>query len=170
MTTRPDEITFHQALRLEGCTEKLTEKRVFLFRWPTSLSTQRTSRVSLPQSLEGLLTKYIPHIALKMISSGRLTFDERLVLHRVDQDIRRRIHCYLSQKRFHICFETFHSRLLSRWAALLAKGSGRYLAPGGNGDGEDVPGAVVASVREAQQQHLQELAHHHHAPPGHKQN
>ena len=27
------------------------------------------------------------------------------------------LHCYLSQQRFHFCFETFHSRLLSRWAA-----------------------------------------------------
>jgi len=28
-------------------------------------------------------------------------------------------HCYLSLQRFHVCFETFHSRLLSRWAALF---------------------------------------------------
>ena len=26
-----------------------------------------------------------------------------------------------SQQRFHFCFETFHSRLLSRWVALLAR-------------------------------------------------
>ena len=29
------------------------------------------------------------------------------------------IHCYLRQQRSHFCFEAFHSRLLSRWAALL---------------------------------------------------
>ena len=29
------------------------------------------------------------------------------------------IHCDLSQQRFHFCFETLHSRLLFRWAALL---------------------------------------------------
>jgi len=29
------------------------------------------------------------------------------------------LHCYLSEQRFHVCFETFHSRLLSRWAALF---------------------------------------------------
>ena len=29
------------------------------------------------------------------------------------------IHGYLSQQRFHFCFETFHSRLLSLWAALI---------------------------------------------------
>ena len=28
------------------------------------------------------------------------------------------IHCHFSQQRFHVCFETFHFRLLSRWAAL----------------------------------------------------
>ena len=28
------------------------------------------------------------------------------------------LHCYLIQQRFHFCFETSHSRLLSRWAAL----------------------------------------------------
>ena len=28
-------------------------------------------------------------------------------------------HCFLSQQRFYFCFETFFSRLLSRWAALL---------------------------------------------------
>ena len=31
------------------------------------------------------------------------------------------IHCYPSQQRFHFCFETFHSRLLSRCAALFEK-------------------------------------------------
>jgi len=29
------------------------------------------------------------------------------------------IHCYLSKQRFHFCFETFQSRLLSRWAAVI---------------------------------------------------
>ena len=29
------------------------------------------------------------------------------------------IHCCLCDQRFHFCFEKFHSRLLSRWAALL---------------------------------------------------
>ena len=28
------------------------------------------------------------------------------------------IHCFLRDQRFHFCFETFHCRLLSRWAAL----------------------------------------------------
>jgi hypothetical protein len=28
-------------------------------------------------------------------------------------------HCYLSEPRFHFYSETFHSQLLSRWAALL---------------------------------------------------
>jgi hypothetical protein len=32
-----------------------------------------------------------------------------------------RIRSYLSLQRFHVCFQTFHSRLLSRWAALLRK-------------------------------------------------
>ena len=32
-------------------------------------------------------------------------------------------HCYLSQQRFHFCFEKFHYRLLSRWAALFLNGS-----------------------------------------------
>jgi len=31
-------------------------------------------------------------------------------------------HCYLSQQSFHFCFATFHSRLLSRSAALFEKG------------------------------------------------
>ena len=35
-----------------------------------------------------------------------------------------RFHGYLSQQRFHFCFETFHSRRLSRWAAREAKGMG----------------------------------------------
>ena len=28
------------------------------------------------------------------------------------------IHSYSSEQRFHLCFETFHSQFLSRWAAL----------------------------------------------------
>jgi len=33
-----------------------------------------------------------------------------------------RIHCYLNKQRVHFCFETFHSRLLSCWAALADSG------------------------------------------------
>jgi len=35
-----------------------------------------------------------------------------------------RTHCYLSYQRFHFCFETFHSRPLSRWAALFREAKG----------------------------------------------
>ena len=31
------------------------------------------------------------------------------------------LHCDRCLQRFHVCFETFHSRLLSRWAALLQR-------------------------------------------------
>ena len=34
-------------------------------------------------------------------------------------------HCYLSEQRFHFCFERFHSRLLFRWAA-LSKGNSLF--------------------------------------------
>jgi len=35
--------------------------------------------------------------------------------------VRPEIQCYSIQQRFHFCFETFHSRLLSRWAVCLPK-------------------------------------------------
>jgi len=43
--------------------------------------------VALPPILEGYVSKYIPQMALKLISAGTLTFDDRLVVHRmVDYD------------------------------------------------------------------------------------
>ena len=39
------------------------------------------------------------------------------------EDYAQHIHCYLIHQRFLFCFETFHARLLSRWAAL---GSNRH--------------------------------------------
>ena len=32
---------------------------------------------------KGYVTKFAPHLALKIIAGGKLTFDERVVLHRV---------------------------------------------------------------------------------------
>ena len=39
--------------------------------------------VSLSAIPEGIVTKSIAHTAIKLISSGKLTFDESLVVHRV---------------------------------------------------------------------------------------
>ena len=47
-------------------------------------STGWRSRVSLPRISEGYVTKFALHKAQKVITSGKLTFDERVVLHRVD--------------------------------------------------------------------------------------
>ena len=41
------------------------------------------------QNLGCYVTKCAPHKALKLIASGKLTFDERVVLHRVDSGFRR---------------------------------------------------------------------------------
>jgi len=45
--------------------------------------------------------------------------------------------CYLSYQRFHFCFETFHSRLLSRWAALLNELIREHSCPN---SGQPLPG------------------------------
>jgi len=44
--------------------------------------------MSLPPNLEGYVTKFAPHKALKLITRGKLTFDERVVLHRRRVDVR----------------------------------------------------------------------------------
>jgi len=55
----------------------------------------------------------------------------------------RAFHCYLSEHRFPLCIETFHSRLLSRWAA--AKGT----------DGDGRPDLACANrCREGSAQYL----------------
>ena len=46
------------------------------------LPSQWTSRVSLPQTSGGYVTTFALHKAQKAIVSGKLTFDERMVLHR----------------------------------------------------------------------------------------
>ena len=48
-----------------------------------AVCTRWTSRVSLPQNVEGYVAKSIPLKASNSISSGKLTFDERLAVHRV---------------------------------------------------------------------------------------
>ena len=45
-----------------------------------------TKMVSLPPILEGNVTNYVQHTASKLISSGNLTFDERLVVHHRVED------------------------------------------------------------------------------------
>ena len=50
----------------------------------------------------------------------------------------RDFHCCLSQQRFHFCLETFHSRCVSRWAALfeiLNGGPEEKGTPGNRGKG-----------------------------------
>ena len=37
----------------------------------------------MPQNSDGYVTKFAPHQALKLTACGKLTFDERVVLHRV---------------------------------------------------------------------------------------
>ena len=44
--------------------------------------------VSLPQLLEGCVTKFASHKALKLIAWGKLTLDERVALHRVGRPLR----------------------------------------------------------------------------------
>ena len=53
---------------------------VFVSRHPT----RWPLRVSFPPNLEGFVTKFAPYKALKLMVCGKLTFDERVVLRRVD--------------------------------------------------------------------------------------
>ena len=46
-------------------------------------STRWSTRVSLVRNLERCVTSFAPHKALKLIACGKLTFDDRVVLHRV---------------------------------------------------------------------------------------
>ena len=43
--------------------------------------------VSFPWNLERNVTTVAPHMALKLIAWGKLTFDERVVLHRAGADL-----------------------------------------------------------------------------------
>ena len=53
-----------------------------------------------PPNLEGNVTKFAPHKALKLIARGKLTFDERAVLHRVDSAGSERVRvCQLKKYR-----------------------------------------------------------------------
>ena len=47
------------------------------------VTTRWSMRVSLPSNLQGDVTKFAPHKALKLIAWGQLTFDERVVVRRV---------------------------------------------------------------------------------------
>ena len=47
-------------------------------------TTRWSSRVSLPQIFEGHVTKFAPRKTLQSIAGGKLSFDQRVVLHRVD--------------------------------------------------------------------------------------
>ena len=47
-------------------------------------TTRWTSRASVPRISEGCVTKFASHKALNLIAWGKLTFDERVVAHRVD--------------------------------------------------------------------------------------
>ena len=51
----------------------------------TDLATRWSSRVSLPRISEGCVTKFAPRKTPKLIAPGKLTFDERVVFHRVDR-------------------------------------------------------------------------------------
>ena len=53
-----------------------------------SLPSARWARFRWGQSFGCYVTKFAPHRALKLIVSGKLTFDERVVLHRVKWRIR----------------------------------------------------------------------------------
>ena len=46
-------------------------------------SARWSSRLSLPDFFEGYVSQFAPHKALKLIPSGKLTFEERVVAHRV---------------------------------------------------------------------------------------
>jgi len=48
------------------------------------LTTRWSSRVSFVRILERYVTKFAPHTALKLIAEGKLTFDERFVIQRVE--------------------------------------------------------------------------------------
>jgi len=54
-----------------------------LARINVSLAARWCSRVSLVQVFERNVTKFAPYKVLKLIAWGKLTFDERVVLHRV---------------------------------------------------------------------------------------
>ena len=54
-------------------------------------ATRWTSRGSLPQYFEGYVIKFAPHKAVKLIGRGKLTFDERFVVHRVVCRFRSRV-------------------------------------------------------------------------------
>jgi len=56
-----------------------------------TVATRWSARVSLPRNFEGYVTKFAPHMALKLIARGKLIFDERVVVHRVEQRMRARI-------------------------------------------------------------------------------
>jgi hypothetical protein len=47
------------------------------------LSTPWTKKVSFPQISGGNVTKFVTHKALKLIARGKLTFEEKSVVHRV---------------------------------------------------------------------------------------
>ena len=51
------------------------------------MTARRNTRVSLARKFERNVTKFAPHKALKLIASGKLTYDERVVLHRVARDM-----------------------------------------------------------------------------------
>ena len=55
------------------------------------------SVVSSPPIIEGYVTESVPHTALKLISSGKLTFDERLAVHRVQREFRNPETCCTSR-------------------------------------------------------------------------
>ena len=50
---------------------------------PSSGTTRWTLRGSVPRISEGYVTKFAPHKAPKSIVTGQVTFDERVLLHRV---------------------------------------------------------------------------------------
>ena len=49
----------------------------------TGGATRWTTRGSFPQNYGGYVTKCAPHQTRKLIARGKLTFDERVVLHRM---------------------------------------------------------------------------------------
>ena len=51
---------------------------------PLILMIQIRRQVSVPPNLEGQVTKFAPHKALKLIAWCKLTFDEKFELHRVE--------------------------------------------------------------------------------------
>jgi len=50
--------------------------------------TRGSSRVSLPRISEGYVTKFAPHLALKLIKRGTLTFDQRGILRHHSSSLR----------------------------------------------------------------------------------